>query len=87
LGGYVIVDTERGHRAGARCGVCPACACPIGAGCRALSTAPRSPVRQDTRPFVSLDDRFSARRGTYRIIYRIDVTVVDVGHRRDVCRT
>jgi mRNA-degrading endonuclease RelE of RelBE toxin-antitoxin system len=39
-----------------------------------------------------LADRFSARRGTYRIIYRIDdkvriVTVVDVGHRRDVYRT
>lgn len=39
-----------------------------------------------------LDDRYSARRGTYRIIYRIDdknhlVTVVDIGHRRDVYRT
>jgi mRNA-degrading endonuclease RelE of RelBE toxin-antitoxin system len=39
-----------------------------------------------------LDDRFSARRGTYRVIYRIDdeahvVTVVDIGHRRDVYRT
>jgi mRNA interferase RelE/StbE len=39
-----------------------------------------------------MDDRFSARRGTYRIIYRIDdknriVTVVDVGHRGDVYRT
>jgi mRNA-degrading endonuclease RelE of RelBE toxin-antitoxin system len=38
-----------------------------------------------------LDDRFSARRGTYRIIYRIDdknriVTVVDVDYRRDVYR-
>jgi len=36
-----------------------------------------------------LDDRFSARRGTYRVIYRIDdkthvVTVVDIGHRRDI---
>jgi len=33
-----------------------------------------------------MDDRFSARRGTYRVIYRIDdkahvVTVVDVAHR------
>jgi mRNA interferase RelE/StbE len=33
-----------------------------------------------------LDDRFSARRGTYRVIYRIDdkthvTTVVDIGHR------
>jgi mRNA interferase RelE/StbE len=39
-----------------------------------------------------MDDRSSARRGTYRIIYRIDdknrvVTVVDVDHRRDVYRT
>jgi mRNA interferase RelE/StbE len=39
-----------------------------------------------------MDDRFSARRGTYRIIYGIDdknrvVTVVDVDHRRDVYRT
>jgi mRNA-degrading endonuclease RelE of RelBE toxin-antitoxin system len=39
-----------------------------------------------------MDDRFSARRGTYRIIYRIDdknriVTVVDVSHRLDVYRT
>jgi mRNA-degrading endonuclease RelE of RelBE toxin-antitoxin system len=38
-----------------------------------------------------MDDRFSARRGTYRIIYRIDdkkriVTVVDVAHRRDAYR-
>jgi mRNA-degrading endonuclease RelE of RelBE toxin-antitoxin system len=40
----------------------------------------------------TMDDRFSARRGTYRVIYRIDdkdrvVTVVDVAHRRDVYRT
>ena len=38
-----------------------------------------------------LDDRHSARRGSYRIIYRIDykartVTVVDVNHRSDVNR-
>ena len=38
-----------------------------------------------------MDDRFSARRGTYRVIYRIDdktrlVTVIDVAHRRDVYR-
>lgn len=36
-----------------------------------------------------LDDRYSARRGSYRIIYRIDdktrtITVVDVDHRSDV---
>ena len=39
-----------------------------------------------------MDDRCSGRRGTYRVIYRIDdkarvVTVVDVAHRRDVYRT
>lgn len=39
-----------------------------------------------------LDDRHSARRGTYRVIYRIDdqsrtVTVVDVSHRREAYRT
>jgi mRNA interferase RelE/StbE len=39
-----------------------------------------------------MDDRFSARRGTYLVIYRIDdkarvVTVVDVAHRRDAYRT
>jgi mRNA interferase RelE/StbE len=39
-----------------------------------------------------VDDRFSARRGTYRVICRIDdkarvVTVVDVAYRRDVYRT
>jgi hypothetical protein len=38
-----------------------------------------------------MDDRFSGRRGTYRVIYRIDdqarvETVVDVAHRRDVYR-
>jgi mRNA interferase RelE/StbE len=50
------------------------------------------PYRAGKRLLPPLDDRFSARRGTYRIIYRIDddarvVTVVDVGHRRDVYRT
>jgi mRNA interferase RelE/StbE len=39
-----------------------------------------------------MGDRFSARRGTYRVIYRVDdknpvVTVVDVDHRRDVHRS
>jgi len=39
-----------------------------------------------------MDDRFCARRGTYRVIHRIDdktrvVTVVDVAYRRDVYRT
>jgi mRNA interferase RelE/StbE len=39
-----------------------------------------------------MDDRISARRGTYRVIYRIDdkarvVTLVDAAHRRDVYPT
>ena len=51
----------------------------------------REPYRVGKRLLPPLDDRFSARRGTYRIIYRIDnaariVTVVDVNHRRDVYR-
>lgn len=50
------------------------------------------PYRVGKRLLPPLDDRFCARRGTYRIIYRIDdkariVTVVDVAHRRDACRT
>lgn len=50
------------------------------------------PHRVGKRLLPPLHDRFSARRGTYRIIYRIDerarvVTVVDIGHRRDVYRT
>lgn len=41
---------------------------------------------------MAMDDRCSGRRGTYRVIYRIDdkarvVTVVDVAHRRYVYRT
>jgi mRNA interferase RelE/StbE len=39
-----------------------------------------------------IEDQFSARRGTYRIIHRVDdknrvVTLVDVDHRRDVNRS
>jgi mRNA-degrading endonuclease RelE of RelBE toxin-antitoxin system len=50
------------------------------------------PHRVGKQLLLPLDDRFSARRGTYRVIYRIDdeahvVTVVDIGHRRDVYRT
>lgn len=46
-------------------------------------------VGKQLRP--PLDDRHSARRGTYRAIYRIDddsrtVTVIDVAHRRDAYR-
>jgi mRNA interferase RelE/StbE len=52
----------------------------------------REPHRVGKRLLPPLDDRFSARRGTYRIIYRVDdatrtVTVVDVDHRRDVYRS
>ena len=51
----------------------------------------REPYRVGKRLVPPMDDRFSTRRGTYRIIYRIDdknrvVTVVDVDH-RDVYRT
>jgi mRNA interferase RelE/StbE len=50
------------------------------------------PYRVGKQLLPPLDDRFSARRGTYRVIYRIDdkthvVTVVDIGHRRDIYRT
>jgi len=48
-----------------------------------------NPHRVGRRLLAPLDDRHSARRGSYRIIYRIDdkartVTVVDVDHRGDV---
>ncbi len=38
------------------------------------------------------EERYSARRGTYRVVYRIDdqrrrVTVLDVAHRRDAYRS
>jgi mRNA interferase RelE/StbE len=50
------------------------------------------PHRVGKRLLPPLDDRYSTRRGTYRVIYRIDddlrvATVVDIGHRRDVYRT
>lgn len=50
------------------------------------------PHRVGKRLQAPLDDRHSARRGTYRVIYRIDderqtVTVLDVAHRRDAYRT
>ncbi len=49
------------------------------------------PHRIGKRLLPPMDDRFSARRGTYRVIYRIDdkacvVTVVDVAYRRDAYR-
>jgi mRNA interferase RelE/StbE len=51
----------------------------------------REPYRVGKRLLPPLADRFNARRGAYRIIYRIDddtrvLTVVDVDHRRDVYR-
>jgi mRNA-degrading endonuclease RelE of RelBE toxin-antitoxin system len=67
---------------------------PVAAAAYEFMTGPllSQPHRVGKRILPPLDDRFSARRGTYRIIYRIDdgariVTVVDVGHRRDVYRT
>jgi mRNA interferase RelE/StbE len=50
------------------------------------------PYRVGKRLLPPLEDRFSARRGTYRVICRVDeaahvVTVVDIGHRRDIYRT
>jgi mRNA interferase RelE/StbE len=52
----------------------------------------REPYQVGKRLLPPMGDRFSARRGTYRIIYRIDdknrvVTVADVDHRRDVYRS
>jgi mRNA interferase RelE/StbE len=51
-----------------------------------------NPHRVGTRLRPPLEDRHSARRGTYRVIYRIDddihtVTVVDVAHRRNAYRS
>lgn len=53
---------------------------------------PREPYRVGKRLLPPMDNRFSARRGTCRIIYRIDdknrvVMVVDVDPRRDVYRS
>ncbi len=49
------------------------------------------PYRVGKRLTPPLQDRLSARRGTYRVIYRVDdydmtVTVLDVDHRSDVYR-
>lgn len=51
-----------------------------------------NPHRLGKRLQPPLHDRHSARRGTYRVIYRIDdehltVTVLDVVHRQDAYRT
>lgn len=50
-----------------------------------------NPHRVGKRLQPPLADRHTARRGTYRVIYRIDderrmVTVLDVAHRRDAYR-
>jgi len=67
---------------------------PVAAAAYEFITGPLllQPHRVGKRLLAPLDDRFSARRGTYRVICRIDdktrvVTVVDIGHRRDVYRT
>lgn len=49
------------------------------------------PHRAGKRLRPPLDDRHTARRGTYRVVYRIDderltVSILDVGHRRDIYR-
>jgi mRNA-degrading endonuclease RelE of RelBE toxin-antitoxin system len=51
-----------------------------------------NPHRVGKRLRPPLEDRHSERRGTYRVIYRIDddihtVTVVDVAHRRNAYRS
>lgn len=50
-----------------------------------------NPQRLGKRLQAPMQDRHSARRGTYRVIYRIDdenltVTVLDVVHRQDAYR-
>ncbi len=59
-----------------------------------LVTGPlrESPQRVGTPLRGELEDIWSARRGTYRILYRIDeerreVVVLRVGHRRHIYRT
>lgn len=51
-----------------------------------------NPQRVGKRLMPPLDDRHSARRGTYRVLYRIDdatgvVTVLAVGPRTDIYRS
>jgi len=51
----------------------------------------QNPHRVGRRLMPPLDDRYSARRGTYRILYRIDeetrtVTVLAVGPRGEIYR-
>jgi mRNA interferase RelE/StbE len=63
----------------------------VAAAAYELITGPllQQPYRIGKRIMPPVDDRFSARRGTYRVMYRVDdktrtVTVVDIDHRRDV---
>lgn len=63
----------------------------VAAAAYELITGPlmENPQRVGKRLRPPLNDRYSARRGTYRVIYRIDeqrrtIAVVDVAHRRDV---
>ncbi len=63
----------------------------VAAAAYELITGPllENPQRVGKRLRPPLNDRYSARRGTYRVIYRIDeqrrtITVVDVAHRRVV---
>ena len=50
-----------------------------------------SPYRVGKPLKLGLEGLYSARRGDYRVIYRIDdhsrrVDVVGIGHRSDICR-
>lgn len=57
-----------------------------------VSTLAGNPHRVGKQLLPPLDDRWVARRGTYRVLYRIDeqarvVTVLDVRRRGDAYRT
>jgi mRNA interferase RelE/StbE len=57
-----------------------------------IGPLPENPQRVGNQLMAPLDDRHSARRGTYRVIYRIDeqqmtVTVLAVSARSDAYRT
>ncbi|GAA3398627.1 type II toxin-antitoxin system RelE/ParE family toxin [Cryptosporangium minutisporangium] len=67
---------------------------PVAVAAYEFMTGPlcENPYRAGKQLLPPLNDRYSARRGTYRILYRIDdkervVTVVDIAHRRDAYRT
>jgi mRNA interferase RelE/StbE len=56
-----------------------------------LDAIAENPKRLGKRLMLEHEDRFSARRGPYRIIYELEdadhlVRVVAIGHRRDVYR-